>query len=295
MNFELIKRYELKENKSNKKIFFFHVPKCAGLSIANSLGVSLNHFRIPGVPYPRDKEFENNVVFVKKNIDLINKQFNLNLKHYLSSEIYKHTNDIQKKYSFLSGHLPFKEFHNDGNFFTFTIIRDPIERFISDYKFLLQKTKIDWPLETLIKKNIIQPNLMTSFFSSNKSPDITIAIDNLKKIDIVCGIDKIGMLLGYIISLYELPNIILTKINETKSKKNITDEELKLIIDCNQLDIKFYEEAKKIFFDFDSIEKKEIAFKYFSFYSPYKYFNNKNSLIFHEDKLDFVLNFLQKI
>jgi len=137
--------------------------------------------------------------------------------------------------------------------------------------------------------------MMTSFFSSIEEPDINIAIKNIKQINMTVDINQIKDLLGYIISLFKLPNMVLTSINETKSKYELSDKEMILIMDKNKLDIKLYDLAKKLFFDFENIKKDYDCMDAYSIFTENKLFNNSHSLIFKEKDLEFITKTLSKI
>ena len=59
MDYKIIKKYVTKKNiKTN--LFFFHVPKCAGLTISHSLSTTLKNIRIYGWSQKYHKEIINN-------------------------------------------------------------------------------------------------------------------------------------------------------------------------------------------------------------------------------------------
>jgi len=295
MDFNIIKRYKLKNNQFSK-LFFFHVPKCGGLSIAHSLAVTIPHLRIFGTPYPRPSDYDLNINHLKEKINQANKfyGYELNLRSYCAREIFNKTKKIHKNYQFISGHLPFNEYKKDGSTFTFTVLREPISRQISSFLFHQKVTKQDIPIQEYFEKQISPSNLMTRFFSSYEKPDVNIAINNLKKIDVVVDLNGINNLLGYIISLFKLPNIILTKVNKTKSNRSVTDKELKKIEENNQLDIELFTEAKKLFFNFEDIHKEFEEVDTYSIYSENKIFNHQNKIIFKENNLNTVKDILAR-
>ena len=293
MKFDIIKRYKLPNNKFSK-LFFFHVPKCGGLSIARSLGVTIPHLRILGVPHDIPNEY-NNLNLVKQRIQNANKSYGINLDSYLSSEIFQKTKKLHNKYPFISGHIPFNKYEISQDTFVFSVLRDPVSRSISNYLFFKKRVQENFSLNELYEKKFLLPNMMTSFFSSIEEPDINIAIKNIKQINMTVDINQIKDLLGYIISLFKLPNMVLTSINETKSKYELSDKEMILIMDKNKLDIKLYDLAKKLFFDFENIKKDYDCMDAYSIFTENKLFNNSHSLIFKEKDLEFITKTLSKI
>jgi len=293
MKFDIIKRYKLPNNKFSK-LFFFHVPKCGGLSIARSLGVTIPHLRILGALHDIPNEY-NNLNLVKQRIQNANKSYGINLDSYLSSEIFQKTKKLHNKYPFISGHIPFNKYEISQDTFVFSVLRDPVSRSISNYLFFKKRVQENFSLNELYEKKFLLPNMMTSFFSSIEEPDINIAIKNIKQINMIVDINQIKDLLGYIISLFKLPNMVLTSINETKSKYELSDKEMILIMDNNKLDIKLYDLAKKLFFDFENIKKDYDFMDIYSLYTKNKLFNNSQSLIFKEKDLEFITKTLSKI
>ena len=293
MKFDIIKRYKL-PNKQFSKLFFFHVPKCGGLSIAHSLGVTIPHLRILGALHDIPNEY-NNLNLVKQRIQNANKSYGINLDSYLSSEIFQKTKKLHNKYPFISGHIPFNKYEISQDTFVFSVLRDPVSRSISNYLFFKKRVQENFSLNELYEKKFLLPNMMTSFFSSIEEPDINIAIKNIKQINMIVDINQIKDLLGYIISLFKLPNMVLTSINETKSKYELSDKEMILIMDNNKLDIKLYDLAKKLFFDFENIKKDYDCMDAYSIFTENKLFNNSHSLIFKEKDLEFITKTLSKI
>ena len=72
MEYKIINRYKIKNAFQNKKGgIFFHVPKCGGLSLSHSLGVTLKHFRIKGAQELRDKKFELSSQMIQKKLMIL--------------------------------------------------------------------------------------------------------------------------------------------------------------------------------------------------------------------------------
>lgn len=177
-------------------------------------------------------------------------------------------------------------------------MREPISRVISNYQFWIQKGFINKneDLEKLLDRKILKSNLVTEFFSEENKPNINVALNNIKKIDLVVDVVDINKLLNYLISNLELPNIILTKENITEKKINLNDSQIELIKKYNTMDCDLYNKIKDSTFKFDQYENNPQRNNiFYSFYSSKKIFNNTESLIFDDSNLGFVLDHLKKI
>jgi len=298
MLFDVLKGYSLKEKNKETKIFFFHIPKCAGLSLSRSLRPSLPNRRIIGWSHKYHEKIINNPHFIndiKRKTNGNNLTIDSNI--HQASQAYINNKDLYEKFQFLSGHLAYKFYTNNNNRLTLTILRDPILRSISNYNFWIEKgyiSKTD-SIENLFKKNIIKPNLITSFFSDEFSPNIDHAYKSLEEINIVSDTKDLSRLVNYLISLLDLPNIIFTKENITKNKVHISDKQMKYFIQYNELDIELYKKAKKLMFDFNKYENQPTRdMGLFSFYSKNKIFNNQESIIFGKEHLPIVEDTLSK-
>jgi hypothetical protein len=299
MDYKIIKKYVTKKNiKTN--LFFFHVPKCAGLTISHSLSTTLKNIRIFGWSQKYHKVIVNNKNFIndfetkKKNL------FNtlpITRTNYTAKNFYSLTSAIAEKCPFIHGHLPFKNYNNLQSRFTFTVLRDPVKRAISNYQFWIQKgfIKKEASIEELYSKKILQPNLITSFFSDKNTPNISEAIRNLKKIDIVTNTENIDQLLRYLISIYDLPNMILLNSNVTQNKIKILKDKVKIFEYFNTMDQELIAESQDLLFDFSKTIKKDLDEEFYSIFTGNKIFNNSSSLIFNEKDLNFVTNTLDKL
>ena len=297
MEYKIINRYKIKNAFLNKKGgIFFHVPKCGGLSLSHSLGVTLKHFRIMGAPALRDKKFEQSSQMIQKKINDLNELYNIKLDSYNAVDIYKKTKHISETFPFISGHLPFSAYKNINNRLSFTVLRDPISRAKSNYLFFLQNHPDNtYTLEELYLKKILFPNQITSFFSSYNEPNINVSLENLKKIDLIADLNDIHKLLEYLISIFKLPNMILIKLNETRHVKNLKESELSVIEKYNALDISLFAQAKKSFYNFENVEKKIDKNNYYSLYTGYPFFNGKGSNIFNNEEVRFVFKRLEQM
>jgi len=237
----------------NKKIFFFHVPKCAGLSLFFALSNSLNSFRIPGRCYIT-KSIEKNSnfdFFISKKINTTNISLGIKPNHYFSGEIYNILFQKLGNFELLSGHLPSRAL-KESQRYTFTILRDPIDRAISNYRFDLQRGlySINDKIKDLYTKEILQPNLMTCFFSDDGKPKIKSAIKNIKKLNLITDVKEIDSLYIYLTNLFDLKHADLIHQNKTQIQTEINNDELEHIKKFNKVDEEFYKECKPFFHNF---------------------------------------------
>lgn len=260
------------QKKINKPLLFYHVPKCGG----TTLTVLLSHlfktqYRVLG------PLFHNNDKGGKTAYDL----FLNNLKSINNSDVH-----------FLYGHLPFEiEKLLKKKFLTITSIRNPIERCISHYKWMIIRRYCSYEdnLESLFKNNKIAKNTIVNQFSGigltkqNTNTCLELAYNNLsKKINFVYDSNNLFQLLKFIISNYDLPNLIFQNYQVILNDKIVLSEKnLKIIKENNQLDIELYSSLlkNKIFkFEQNKLNNNNIEKKFF-YSSPELKINNKNSLI----------------
>ena len=300
MKYKILKGYVLNNIYKKNKLLFFHVPKCGGLSLSNALSSSLKHIRIWGEPLRINEFIEKNPLFkeafdYKKN--LFFKNVNISYNNFTATNFFNLTKFSYSNYPFVSGHIPFKNYHSDDNRLTFTLLRDPISRAISHYKAYLSNNFVqkNQSIEELYKNKILTPNLLTSFFSNIDNPNIEEAIHNLKKIDLVTDVSFIEDLINYLISYFNLPNIIFTTVNKSNIKLNLSSKDYSIFKNFNKKDIEFYKRSKSIIYNFDLTNTIERKNKYFSMYSEKKLYNNKYNIIIKEDNISKLLEFINKL
>lgn len=122
-----------------ERIFFLHIPKCAGTSLANALTeqyITLNPKRDKGLITIRpDAEMNVSRILNEETSREFSASLDFSLRmpeflllYYMS----------QHQVRYIGGHVPFSEIaHREfGNQFSFiTILRDPVKRYISEYSF----------------------------------------------------------------------------------------------------------------------------------------------------------------
>ena len=220
----------------NKKLIFYHIPKSAGTSICNILSTLIDDsFRLSGPLTP-------------------NSGFKINRPQITSDERLLSEKNIIINKNFVYGHFSI----NLYNFFlqnlSLTLIRNPIDRSVSHYNFQIERKiiKDKTNLYKCFDEGFIPDNIITRQFSGNLNKkldinDYQLALYNLKKkINLIFNFDNSVSLINYIISIYDLPNVIFQ--NQQITKKNYIDrnqENLNLIKSFNKYDIDLYNIIKE--------------------------------------------------
>jgi hypothetical protein len=98
-----------------EKLLFVHIPKTAGLSLNHEL----------------------------KNV--FGKHYSIRFGDHTSVQKFRIlSRDEIKKYNYITGHIPLQQFRDKGiDYPVLTIIRDPVDRFLSMYQYLLESTHPD--------------------------------------------------------------------------------------------------------------------------------------------------------
>ena len=219
-----------------KKLIFYHIPKSAGTTICNILSTLLDgSFRLLGPLTP-------------------NSGFSINRPQTTSEEYFlKERNNIKNK-NFIYGHFSINLYNFFLNSLSVTLIRNPIDRSFSHYNFQAQRGIIDTNtyLKDCFEKGFIPDNIITRQFSGNLNSrldieDYHLALKNLKnKIDLIFDFDNSKSLINYIISIYDLPNVIFQNQQITKHKylkKN--EENINIIKFFNKYDSELFKEIKE--------------------------------------------------
>lgn len=230
------------------------------------------------------------------NIYNENETFTIDGKHFRESaiEFSLLPLDQRSKYRLVKGHL-FWGFHkycpNKSDYIT--ILRNPIDRAISQYRWHL-RPECAYPVSpdlTLIDflesgKFISADNGMTRLISGKDRDDIDygkctdemfeIAKNNLEHEFLVFGLteyyDETLILLKKILEWPKFPVYIKKNVHEKKPiNQNISEQEYKVLIKYNRYDIELYEYAKKLF---EERIKKETS----SFHTEVNLFKQLNSM-----------------
>ena len=282
--FYLCKKF--KKGDYNKSLFFFHVPKSAGTTFSVIFSwLFKKQTRIKG------PLFINNDKMGKTAFELFNECPNY---------------EFYNKFNFIYGHLPF-EIHSllKKPFKTISLIRNPIERTISHYNWMLNRgyCSKNQDLQSLFDENKISKNTITNQFSgqgfTNKNSDnnLNLAYENLsKKIDLLYKSEDIFLLIKKIISEYSLPDILFQNQQESVYKKNIKNEiDINILKENNQMDIELYDMLiKNSIFKTQKKEIKELDDDEFFFSSPDIKIDGKNNILLNKQKYIEVKNKLNE-
>ena len=273
-------------NLEKKPLFFFHVPKCAGTTVSTILSWLIEpQSRIPG------SLFKNNDKKGRPAFDL--------LEGLQDPSAYNQLN-------FVYGHLPYEVLSLlNKTFLKVTVLRDPVKRAYSHYNWMLNRKYCSEQdnLNDIFDQNMITTNTITNQFSGfgilKKDTDKSLesAYHNLtKNIDRVYDSENIFDLLEYLISIYNLPNLIFQNQQESEYKNDEKNSSnISIIKERNKLDIELYKELKKnkVFKNKDDKKETSLSNDYF-FSSPHLKFKNKNNTKINKKEFLILLSYLKK-
>ncbi len=268
------------QKKINKPIFFYHIPKCAGTTFA----VLISHLF--------KKTHRINGPLFKNN----DKGGLTAFENYLKIENIINSNKLE----FLYGHLPF-EIHNKlkNKYLFITIVREPIQRCISHYIWAISNnffSKND-DIDELFKSNKLPKNTIVNQFSGlglsqpNSKELINLALKNLSnKIDLLFDIEDFFILLNWIISSYNLPNLFFQKQKFNNNKINISEKTIEKIKKYNKQDIILYSKLlqNNLIKNINNTKTKDRNIKKYLYSSPELLVNNKKTLLLNENEIQVV-------
>ena len=184
----------------NKSIFFMHIPKSGGTTI--------------------DRIFAKLSVILK-NFDFERFKYNLDLKKKL---LLSDNNYLKPK--FYSGHLDYNFCDNLNNIFKCSLVREPISRVVSHYKFMvykLKRTPENYTFKDFINEEITKnrDNIITRHFSGLLGQkklitrkDFKSACINLNNFDSIYTFDKWDNFLSDLLSNFGLPSILYSNFQQ---------------------------------------------------------------------------------
>ncbi len=242
--FKIIKSVLNKNAIFRNSIYFMHVPKCGGTTIDQiflKLSNVLGSFNFSRFSYNQEKN---------------------NRKFFIESL----KNDLP---SYISGHLDFNFTKNLKNVFKCTIIRDPLDRTLSHYRFALfklNKKPAEYSLANYIKDEIdnYRENLVTRHFAGmleikNKllENDKEKALKNIKIFDQIEIFENWDYFVAELLSKHGLPSILYSRFQDHSYDFvfNPTQSEIDLIRQHYRYDFEIYNAVLEF------LPKKEKNFK----------------------------------
>lgn len=261
-------------------LIFIHIPKAGGSTLHTII----------------EKQYKNNEIY-----GINGKCIDNDIQKFIKSPIEK-----KNKIKCLKGHMPFglhKYFKNQFQYIT--MLRDPIERSISEYYYLKNKSKGQLAI-TIRNKNmdfvdylnsniaINVSNIQTRLIAGVNEPilkrhprkitenDLNIAKKNLNNFQAFGLLEYFDLsILLFQKKLNWKNNILYTRQNTNKKKlekEKINKSTIKLIIKRNKHDIALYEYAKLIF---NNVTQKEnnLEIKLKQFQKINKLYNNYQRII----------------
>lgn len=256
---ELYKRIDfhfnqLLGNPKRPKIFFLHIPKCGGSSIANAIQ---NSFKLP-------ESRRNDFVFTVRSSN------SRKCASVLGDDLMNYRNRLLaygmsiNQYKFIYGHFAyseviFQEFGKEWNFIT--ILRDPVAQWFSQYFYDTReesKVRIDSDLQSFIESerailmgNAYVRKLTDDISPKNASSDEAVkqAIENLNKFALVGILESLDIFAMDYQNLFGAKLIIKHRnknpVSISKRKEQIADEIRHQVEEICQPNIRVYESIKE--------------------------------------------------
>ena len=273
INFKFLPSKKVENIKSfNNSIYFMHIPKCGGTTIDQifyNLSLVLNTFKFKRFSYQN------------KNNNKIQKFILPNTNEDLPC--------------FISGHLDYNFSEKINNLYKFTIVRKPLERILSHYKFTLFKIKKEsnqYSFEKFIEEEIDnnRDNLVTRHFAGllNIEKKITDkdkdqAISNLRYFDNINIFENWDFFVSELLGRFGLPSVLYSNYQQIKYNftYNFNEKDINLIYKNYEYDFFLYKEIYKKS-STKLIDKKNNYKKKICVVSPHLKTENK---LFDEDQI----------
>ena len=123
-----------------------------------------------------------------------------------------------------------------------------------------------------------------------------VALSNLNKLDMVVNFNQIDNLINYLVSNYNLPNILYQRLQKNKLNHFLSNKmNLDVVKKYNEYDLEIFSSLKKnnVFFKFFNSFKNKFKNDYFIYSVDYK-IDGYNKLITQKNKYNTFINFLEK-
>ena len=233
----------------NKSIYFMHIPKSGGTTIDYifaEISKVLNYFKFK--KYKHDKK-----LLDTNKIKL---------------------NSINKTPYFISGHLNSNFTKNIDNIYKCTVVREPIQRVVSHYKFMVFKKNItpnEYSFEQFIQDEVKnrRDNLITRHFANSLAQNKVIsdiekkiALLNIDYFDNITTVLNWDAFVSNILTFFNLPSVVYSRYQQHVYNFSYTP---------NEKDINLIKKNFK--YDFDIYSK--ILNKKYNFYKKNKDNYNK--------------------
>lgn len=203
--------------REKKPLFFYHVPKCAGISIRSTIRLAVKgKMRMSNQPVAMGTDARFDLEF-DGTYQVYNKQ-----KKTTPYEFYFRP---ENSYQFITAWEPFgfhEKFKKDFNLIT--TVRDPFARIVSRFKYLCWLNLLEYSEKSFAEFYKARPqiNHQSKILGGALDQDSTEdlyhrAIENLSKFYIFTTIDNTDKLLTQALTDYGLPNVISRKINVSPS------------------------------------------------------------------------------
>lgn len=238
---------------NNKRLIFIHIPKSAGSSLTQSIS---DLYRNPLKPW-RNETFHLNP---KTSADIAN-FYNTDL---LSEREKISLYAVSEKYKFIAGHFgysPLLKKFSQNKYMFFTILRNPVDRFISEYFYNFHKQSDHFKIKLELDKYLDSEaaynsartylhylGISSNGYNVNKIFSIENARINIQDIDMIATLDdfnsSISNLRNFLGRNFHIPHL-----NSNPAEgylDRINTNQLKKIKNLCSIDQEIYEYAKKI-------------------------------------------------